>query len=522
MSRRNVVNALLVLLIVAASGFPTPARADTAGTVSVQTVPALGGVRLAVGGTLVTTGSDGSASARVSSLNGVAATVRLADQQLDATTRLTLGKVAAAPHTLPHESHLSVGLDVTSLVRLNIEAGKTGVAPSSVHLMRLHSATGQVLNVDPQVNRQVWLLARRTQLAAGTLTTRTVTWSVDRVSSGPGVALTTATPRFDPYRQLVWNLELQTVHGTVEIATVPATAGVQFLLDGATVTTGRDGTASAPVSDLNAVDQRLTLQTRSAGEVSVALLHVNRLKPLAVHQRRLLASLSVFRPVTLRFEDLQGLPVDPARITQVRLEGGGSIIRLDGSEILQPVSLLALHATEAANVWQARRITYSMSVVRLDGSNAVFRGRQRFDPNSSGVWPVRLAVFSLTVTAHDVLFGAGVSSRVSVTRPDGSAYTVRLGAGSATVLTSMVRGLYAVDVHEAVVGARTTVLVSRNDRVDVRVMTPLDAVVIALAGLLLVVAAVLGGRRLARRRDRGDTRDRIDTRDRSDTAEAES
>jgi hypothetical protein len=128
---------------------------------------------------------------------------------------------------------------------------------------------------------------------------------------------------------------------------------------------------------------------------------------------------------------------------------------------------------------------------------------------------VRLAVFSLTVTAHDVLFGAGVSSRVSVTRPDGSAYTVHLGAGSATVLTSMVRGLYAVDVHEAVVGARTTVLVSRNDRVDVRIMTPLDAVVIAVAGLLLVVAAVFGGRRLARRRDRSDTRDRSRTRDRS-------
>jgi hypothetical protein len=496
------VNALLALLIVATVGIETSAGADTAGTVFVQTVPAAGGVRLAVGGTAITTGSDGAASVRVSSLNGIAATVRLADQQLDAVTRVTLGKVAAAPHSRPRESHLSVGLDISSLVRLDIGAGTTGVAPSTVHLMRLHAVTGQVLNIDPQVNPQVWLLARRSRLAGGTLTPQTVTWSVDRVSSGPGIALTTATPRFDPYRRSSWSLELQTVHGTVEIATVPATAGVQFLLDGATVTTGRDGVASAPVDNLNAVDQRLSLQTRAAGPVSVSLLHVNKLKPLAVHQRRLLASLSVYRAVSLQFVDLQGRPLDATRITEVRLEGGGSVIRLDGSEILDPVSLLAVHSTQIAGVWQARRTTYSMSVVRLDGSNAVFRGRQRFDPNSASVWPVRLAVFSLTVTAHDVLFGAGVSSRVSVTRPDGSAYTVRLGAGSATVLTSMVRGLYDVDVHEAVVGAKTTVLVSRNDRVDMRVMTPLDAVVIAAVGLLLVGAAVFGGRRLARRRGR--------------------
>jgi hypothetical protein len=499
MSARRMLAALLVVLVAVSSGYAVPAAADSAGTVFLQTVPALAGVPVAVGSEVVTTGGDGSAAIRVSDLNGIAASVHLADDRPDADTLLSVSKVHTAPHVRPHESHISIGLDITSRVRLAVGAGDTGVAPDIVRALRLHSVAGQVMDVDPRTTPVVWLLARRTRLVANVLTTQQVTWSVDRVTA-PGVALTTAKPRFDPYPNRVWDLELQTVHGTVQIVTVPATAGVQFLLDGAIVSTGADGAVNAPVSDLNAVDQRMSLATHAAGAASVSVLRISRLTPLTVHERRVLVSLSVRRQVALRFVDLQGQPVDPERISEVRLDGGGGIIRLDAAEVADPVSLVAKRATQIADVWQSRPVTYSASVVLLDGSNAVFRGKQRFDPNSSDVWPIRLSVFRLTMTAHDVLFGSRVSSRVSVTRPNGTSYTVRLGSGDGTVLTSMVRGLYDMKIHDAVVGAATTVLVSRDDAVDVRVVTPLDAAVIAIVGMLLVVAAVWGGRRLARRR----------------------
>ena len=53
-----------------------------------------------------------------------------------------------------------------------------------------------------------------------------MTWSVDLVSAGPGLAMTTDTPRFDPFGHPTWRLRLATVHGTVLIDTVPRTPQV--------------------------------------------------------------------------------------------------------------------------------------------------------------------------------------------------------------------------------------------------------------------------------------------------------
>jgi hypothetical protein len=73
----------------------------------------------------------------------------------------------------------------------------------------------------------------------------------------------------------------------------------------------------------------------------------------------------------------------------------------------------------------------------------------------------------------------------------------------------MVRGLYDLRVDAAVFGKHTKVLVSRDDLVQVRVVTPLDIAVFALAVLLIGACLVLLGgvvprRRLRRRRGSGE------------------
>lgn len=176
---------------------------------------------------------------------------------------------------------------------------------------------------------------------------------------------------------------------------------------------------------------------------------------------------------------------------------------LNGSEVGAPTSLVTKVATEVGGVWHAHVVSYSVASVRLDGGQAVFAGRQWFVPASSNVWTVALSVFDVTVTAHDILFGSRVTTRAVITRPDGTHDPVRLGGGSPNELTSMVRGLCDLDVDAAVLGGHTKVLVSRDDSVDLRVITLLDALVIAVLTLVLVVLVVLGGRLMARRRQRG-------------------
>ena len=508
--KRFACAAAAALLVGTGAGFPSRASAsDTGGTVSLQTVPALAGVRLAVNGSVVTTDVGGSAALWVPDLNGIADTVSLASSRLDPTTTLAISKVHPLPHTIARRSNLMVGLDITSSVRLNVQPGTTGVAVDSVRLLQLHSVAGQVLDVNPTRTRRVRLLARRTRLTNGVLTTQHVTWSVDRAMGAPAIALTTAGPRFDPFDHERWRVRLQPVRGTVDIGTVPATAGVTFTLGGATVTTGPNGSARVAVSDLNNVDHRLQLGSAAAGPVSVSLLRVSKLPPGALHQRRLIAALEVRRDVRLRFVDLLGEKVPANRVQQVDLSGGGPMITLTGRQVRDPVSLPESIATEVAGHWQTRPVTWSVSAVRFDGGDAVFAGKQRYSPNAGRAWYVALSVFRVRVAVRDALFGSGVGSSVWITGPDGRGFPLRVGSASPGVVPAMVRGLYDLRVDAAVFGKHTKVLVSRDDLVQVRVVTPLDIAVFALAVLLIGACLVLLGgvvprRRLRRRRGSGE------------------
>lgn len=498
-SRRKCASLLLsqaVLISVIGAGLAAAAPAPSGGTVSIQTVPALEGVRVALGSHVVRTGADGSASVQVSDLNGIASRVELADTQLDATDTITLAKVQPAPHAAAHESHLTLGLDVTSRVALQIDPGGTGVSPDAVVSLSLHSVTGERIVIDPRQESSVSLSSRRTRLQNGVLTSQVVTWSVDSVSAGRGVAVSAMHPRFDPFGQSTWQLKLHPVRGTLIVDTVPKTAGVSFALDGATITTGEDGRGQGVITDLNDVVDRVRLDSGSAGPLSVSLVRVAKLPPGAPFHRHVLAVLTVRRPVSLAFRDASGAPVSPGRISEVRLQGGGATVTLTGREIGEPVSLLSGVATQVDRVWQSRRLTYAIVAVHLEGSNAVFAGKQRFSPTTSATWHISVAVFNLHVTVRDVVFGRRISSSVWVTRPNGEGYGVHLGAAAPTVLTSLVRGSYDLQAKAAVYGSHTKVLVSRNDSVDLRVVTRLDVIVMVLALALVAGSVIVFGRML--------------------------
>lgn len=495
---RRLGAALTAFALAVGCAYPH-AAANTGGTVFLSTVPAEPGVTLDVGGATVTTGTDGSATVQAADLNGIASRIRLASGRAGNGQGVSISKVLSGLH-LKHESHLSIGLDVTSTVTLKLQQGSTQVSPSSVHLLRLHSITGKVRKIDPQKQQQVSLLARRTRLIHGQLTPQTVTWSVDRVAVAPGVAVTTANGRFDPGRNSTWVLALQPIKGEVVIHTAPSTPGVVFLLDGATMTTGPAGNVTAPIDDLNNVSDRLQLASANASGLLVSNLRVSKLPPRKVRQRVVTAALDVRRLVVLRFVDLKGAPIPASRIAEVSLSSGNALVSRVGSQLDDPAALLTQVAAKAGGGWQTRKVVYSLRSVKLDGGQAVFNGRQRFQPSDGATWNISLAVFSLTMTAHDALFGYQIRSRVVITRPSGAHYAVELSKVKSAVSKSMVRGLYGLTVDSALVGGQTSVLVSRDDKVDLRVVTLLDSVVMIVVILIILLSAVLGGRVLARRR----------------------
>jgi hypothetical protein len=220
----------------------------------------------------------------------------------------------------------------------------------------------------------------------------------------------------------------------------------------------------------------------------------------------LLVALAVRRSIALTFADYSGQPVPPGQLSEVELTSGGTRVNLTGPAIAAAVPLLAQTATQIGNAWQPRELRYTVTTVRLNGSNAVFAGQQSFNPNGAASWRISLAVFAIKVTVRDVVFGSSISSSAWVTRPDGHRYPVHLAAGAPTVLASLVRGSYDLQVKAAVVGSHTRLLVSRTDRVNLRVITRKDALAVVLAVALLgggVVWLGLSLRRSAGQRSGG-------------------
>lgn len=499
MSSRRGFRALaaLVLLPVVLAGVAVAsdvAAGQTQGTVFIQTVPAIGGVKLTVGPARVTTGPDGTAMVKVADINKIAARVALARSVLDSRNTLSLAYVNPAPHTAKYQSHLTIGLDVTSKVTLRISRGTTGVDPSKVHAVRLHSVLGQTILVDPQRTPTINLQSRKARFVAGVVVPQVVTWSVDSLRAAPGVSITTLRAKFDPFSSAVWPLMLRPVKGTVVVDTVPATPGVSFFLDGATFTTNSKGQGTSPVADLNGVDLRLRASTDQAAGSTVSVLRVSRLKPSAAFQRHLVAALAVSRPVLLRFTDPAGRAVSAQRVAEVQLSGAGRTVAVSGAQLQDPVSLLSDQAKLVDGTWKAQQVTYSVARVTVEGSDAVFAGQQRFNPNTASDWPISVSVFDASVTVRDVLFGRRVNSAAEVIRPDGMRFAVRLGGQEPTVLRSLVRGEYTLTTQSAVFGASSKILVSKNSDVELRVVTLPDVLVLLLLLLGTSVVVVMLGR----------------------------
>lgn len=507
--RSSIATALSVILAVpiwllAITFGAGPAQASSAGSVYITTVPALAGVAFDVRGVYVSTSAYGTATVSLPDINGVASDIVLSSRAVPGGSTVQINRIVPAPH-VPHQSHLTIGLDVTSPARIELLQGDSHVPPSHVSRLLLHSIVGERLSIDPRQGKTLHLLSRKIHYVHGALQAQPVTWAVEGTRADPGISVTTSEPRFDPFGHRAWIVRLTPVAGTVQVATVPRTPGVQFDIDGTSLTTGDNGIGVASVSDLNNVKDGLTLASSKAGDLQVSAVRVSKVKSVVPMQRRLIAAIDVRRGVTLRFVDSHGRAVPASRVGQVELTAGsGAMTTLVGTEISVPALLLTRVAERIGTGWGTRAVTYSLAAVRINGANAVFAGRQRFTPLTSSTWTIDLSVFSMTLVVRDALFGSQIGTRTVLTRPDGSTVAETVRANAPSVLTGMVRGLYTLKIDAAVLGGSTSVLVSRDDSVDLRVITLLDTVIIAIGGALVLPAAVMVGVAVTRRRRRAE------------------
>ena len=287
---------------------------------------------------------------------------------------------------------------------------------------------------------------------------------------------------------VLFALSAEPAEAQTTIQTVPAVPGMRFAQDGHRVKTDRNGRAHLPPR-ARAVPR--VLDTEVAPGV--------RAKFDRWYRGGRIAAINLYHRVTARFIDQSGNAVDPRAVTSVTLRGSDG-----GRHVLTRGRPLWLQGNRIVPESQGRRSTalrYAAEKVIVAGSNVVHRGQQRFTPAANPTIQLRLLLFAVRVTVRDALLGFPIGSHIRLQYPNRRERREALGPSADLTLTSLPRGSYRVGVDALGISSSRPVALSRDQEVDLRVISWLDIAVVLL-GLASIALALLFVRRPATARRR--------------------
>jgi hypothetical protein len=300
------------------------------------------------------------------------------------------------------------------------------------------------------------------------------------------------------------NAPLPAAAQTVEVETIPALSGVRFAIEGRTFRTDARGKVDLPLGSLS---KGQTLR----GKVKVYDKRLSRTARARFSRwyGGSTAALSfeyLVRPV---FRNLDGEPVDPELVSSVSLKARNGVrttIRGGDAKWLPGTRVVPYHThTLATSALLSKNIDYQIEKVLVDGANVVNRAQQRFLPRRTRVVPVSLLFFETRVAARDAFFGFPIGSAVVLRYPSGRSEHHRLGAGATTVLRSLPRGEYDVKVEGGGISFTRPLSVSRNQEVELKVLSWVDIGLAALVLAAFTLGPIVARRRHAPGRTRKET-----------------
>ena len=190
--------------------------------------------------------------------------------------------------------------------------------------------------------------------------------------------------------------------------------------------------------------------------------------------------------VSLRFVDLAGHPLDWGEGTSVTVTSSmGGRERFVDSE---PKWLQAGRVVRRFAGLEETKLLYSVDSVTVGGSNVVNSKQQRFYPSESQEWEIRLSLYSARFTARDALFRFPIGSGIRLQYPDGHSEQLPFESRGELTVTSLPRGSYRVKVDALGLSFSRPVTLSRDQDMQLEVISYLDIGVV----FFLVVSLALG------------------------------
>lgn len=287
---------------------------------------------------------------------------------------------------------------------------------------------------------------------------------------------------------------------SIEIHTVPALAGLRFSVAGETVRTRGNGVAQVYVDRPGIYVVSLPSAQASSGGKDVRFARwaddaftATRSVTVRAPVTRLVAGFTVHYPVAFHFVDRSLDRIDPARVQSITITNSlGQERTFSGTAGRQ--LLMGSRVARLATGLTETEIQYSVARVTVDGMNVVNRGQQRFYPRRTPSFQVQLLFYSAHVQARDAFFRFPVGSAVRLTYGNGKVERYRLGPGSELVLPALPRGSYEITVEGPGVSITRPLDLSRDQDVDLAVLSYLDLAVVTGTIVLFTLGLLLAGR----------------------------
>jgi hypothetical protein len=271
------------------------------------------------------------------------------------------------------------------------------------------------------------------------------------------------------------------------LVTVPHLAGVRFALDGVPYVTGPHGKVRIETTvgphQLQILDTRVNApgvrstfarwednQYTASRSITIrgnTVLDAGFLQSVLVH---------------FAFADRTGRPV-VGRVSTLTLSN-----TLGSRVSFAPSFPQWLRATGIARRYTGLEPTfvqYSIQQALVSGQNVVNHSQQRFYPALNHRVTARLLLYSARVTVRDFLFGTTTGNRLELNYPNGIRVTYPL-KGRTLLLSSLPRGTYNLHVVANGYVPSVSLALSKNQVLDVKVVSYLDMLLL----FALVVAAV--------------------------------
>jgi hypothetical protein len=174
---------LVALLACASVAGAAHGEENTEGTLTVRTVPATPGARVATEGRVVTADSRGVARLPVSDFAALDDRFRVLETMVTDDKKVNLDRIVGSPSQHGEANPLVVGLQTQRLVRWEfVDRSGVGVPVDDIELMELRNNIGEVVRLKGDaLGKPRWMASGRTQQTSTGLRNKDLYWSVVRV-----------------------------------------------------------------------------------------------------------------------------------------------------------------------------------------------------------------------------------------------------------------------------------------------------------------------------------------------------